>query len=301
VDAVTLGNEPDTIGAIDACTSVDVGDEFAVDLLVTDVSDIVAWELRLEFDSEIVNLTSVDYDQLLVSDEPGVTISPKLMDAESPDRVFLGAGEVRGEPDNGSGVLARLSMVAVSPGVSQLSIISQPSYRGPRLTNSLGGFISDSNGDGLWDGGVSNAQVTVGTSCSNVEPIPTSPHLPGNGTDSGNQGSDAGSSSVTAGVGLTIVGPPVPDDMTRDQTAGSGLAQNDESDSGNIADDPLEEGAQSGDPGDPTQDDKTSTVIGDDDADGGVSSLAIFVGAIALGAIALGAGTLFVFRRRGTW
>jgi hypothetical protein len=70
---------------------------------------------------------------------------------------------------DGSGVLARLTLEAAGPGVSDLSVRSVPTSAGapvgPVLTDSDAQHIGDSDGDSFFDGAILDAQVAVDESC----------------------------------------------------------------------------------------------------------------------------------------
>ncbi len=55
-DSVPDGNSATSLGSRDACVSVDAGDTFQFDIVVSDVDDLVAWELYLRFDPAIIEV-----------------------------------------------------------------------------------------------------------------------------------------------------------------------------------------------------------------------------------------------------
>lgn len=155
----------------DTCVEVDEGDEFAIDIFVTNADSLTAWELRVDYDPEVVSLESADYDYLLTASGGGVF--PSLFEKELEGRYFLAAAETR-NPDSGSGVLARLTLTALEKGTSAISITSSPNFYRPRLTGASGA-ISDSNGDGLWDGDLTGGKVAVDQRCTGSTPVKTPP------------------------------------------------------------------------------------------------------------------------------
>jgi len=80
-----------------------------------------------------------------------------------------------GEPDaadSGSGVLARLTLEALLPGIHAISVDAidldedgKPDI-GPTLTDDSGDHPGDSNSDGFFDGAISNAKVAVDRDCA---------------------------------------------------------------------------------------------------------------------------------------
>lgn len=171
LDMQPQNNTASRVAAVHPCTEVAVGDVFTADIWVSNVQKLMAWELRLDYDSSLVNLENADFNQFLVSTAPAGSIFPSLMDAETPNRYFLAAAEFNGTPDSGSGVLARLSLKAVGKGLGTVSIAASPSYLGPRLTAAGGVPIGDTSGDGIWDQPIVDGQVAVGQPCAPATPI----------------------------------------------------------------------------------------------------------------------------------
>ena len=94
----------------------------------------------------------------------------------------MGAADIRGAAEYGSGVLAQLTLRAKAAGVSLISIpqidIDDDGNvdMGPRLTSSNSGFIGDINGDDFFDGPITAGAVAVDQNCSAVEvPEPAPP------------------------------------------------------------------------------------------------------------------------------
>jgi hypothetical protein len=106
--------------------------------------------------------------------------SDSLPDQDGSYRVSAVDVAEPGAPDSGSGVLARLTLVAVSAGVSPASLPlidmtgdTRPDF-GPTLTDVAGKSIGDTNGDGLFDGPVAEAWIAVDTACpQQPPPLPT--------------------------------------------------------------------------------------------------------------------------------
>src|SRR3990172_7821725 len=75
-------------------------------------------------------------------------------------------------PDSGSGVLARLTLKALGPGASPLSVDKadlnsdgRPD-QGPILRDVAGDIIGDTDGDALFDGPSKGAEIRVGEPCA---------------------------------------------------------------------------------------------------------------------------------------
>ena len=217
LDAEPENNSATFVGAVQTCTEVQVGDQFAVDIYVSNVQGLAAWEIRIALDHEVVTIEDADYNFFLLSTPPSRNIYPSLFeidDLTTLDRYFLAAAEFKGKPDSGSGVLARLQLKAVGQGRSPLNIVSEPSYFRPRLTDGASQPIGDGDGDGLWDGAITSGEVTVGEACSPAPPpSPTPPpddDEPDPTPDAGNGGQ--GSSGTQDGAGSPpqlVLAPPL--------------------------------------------------------------------------------------------
>jgi hypothetical protein len=278
------------------CKAVNKGDEFDADVFVTNIQSLTAWELRIDYDPQVVSLDSADYNFLLVSS--GGSVFPSQFEVEKPGRKFLAAAEAH-FPDSGSGILARLHLKAVADGVSPIRIATNPAYYGPTLVGASGDYEGDTNGDNHWDGDVSGGSVAVGRSCSAATPFytpaPVSPGVtPNRGgvtpTPPGNGGSpDSGQSSPAAS--------PAPGDegdvlnvQPTDSASGGNSAESVASPASGQGNDP-ESGQQ---PGDGTSGGSTASAQGSDG--GGATTIVLIAGGFAFLAIAAGAAVLFLRR-----
>jgi hypothetical protein len=186
---VELGTDTDpesntatSLGSRDACVSVVAGDTFEFDIIVSDVDDLVAWELYLRFDPSIIEVVDADMDMFLANNPRSRLI--KKWEPVSDGQHFLGAADRSLLGQSGSGVLARLAFQAKAPGFSHVDI---PSIdfdgdgdidKGPRLTASGGVPIGDVTGDSVFDPRPHNAVIAVNESCDAAPPIPTPPPSP---------------------------------------------------------------------------------------------------------------------------
>ena len=155
---------------IATCAQVQPGDSFEADVFVSNALNLVQWELRVDFNPDVVSLESADYGYFLTASGGGI-MGP-LFDSESAGRRFLAAAEPK-YADTGSGVLARLHLVARAEGISPLSITSSPTIYGPRLVSAGSKPFADFNGDSIFDGALSGASVAVGMSCGASTPVVT--------------------------------------------------------------------------------------------------------------------------------
>ena len=181
VDADPTGNEATSLGPIDACVSVDTGDTSQVDVFITDVTDLLAWETYLVYDVSVVNVVSRDVMMFQAANAGSEVfdVSEGLPDIDGQYGVAAVDLAMPPAPDSGSGVLARLTLRAVGPGVSLLSLSpidvnedGRPDL-GPTLTDVEGEQISDRDADGFYDGPISNAQIAVDRVCPSGTPVAT--------------------------------------------------------------------------------------------------------------------------------
>jgi hypothetical protein len=153
--------------------SVSTGDTFDVDIFVTDVTDLLAWEVYFTYDSSIVNIVDHDVEMFQAGNEGSnvFDLSEVLPDL---DALYLLAAADLGDPpapDSGSGVLTRLTLKAVGPGISPARV-SPIDFNndgtmdlGPFLNDLHGKPIGDADNDGLFDGQISASQIAVDTAC----------------------------------------------------------------------------------------------------------------------------------------
>ncbi len=215
VDMLPENNAADFVGTVQTCSEAHMGDQIAVDIFVRDVQSLAAWEFRIAFDHNILNLetTENNFALFLLSAGTGGSIFPSLSERETLDRYFLAAADIRGEADSGSGVLARLQFTVAGEGRSPLAISSDPSFLRPRLTNGSGQTIADVDGDGLWDGGITGGEVAVGEPCSAPQPPQPTP------TPDAGSGSEPNPDSVTGGEAPTDT-----TDTSTDEASTTGVA-----------------------------------------------------------------------------
>jgi hypothetical protein len=302
-------NDASALGRLQPCTEAEVGAEFSADIFIANIPSLSAWELRLDYDPEVVRVESADYNQMLVSAQPSGAVFPSLFEVEKAGRHFMAATEINGTPDSGSGVLAHLSLRAIGPGESTLSLTNNATY-GPRITGAGGAPIGDDSGDGVWDGHLTQGVVHVGGDCPAATPIPTPVpgSTPGPGNSGGGDGSGSGgSASGDSSVAVVNVDPAEDEEASGSSSDGDTDGGEDSGDNSSESDDGASDDAVGSDgpgaaegedePGEPDAVQQDNP--GSDDS--GLGSLPLLIGGLALGAVLLGAGTLYVFRRRNTW
>ena len=176
------GNTATSLGARDACVSVHTDDTFEFDIVVSDVHELVAWELYLRFDPSIVEVVDADMDDTFLDSNPGSSLIKKSEFYVG--RHFLGAADRRLLGASGSGILARVTLHAKAPGTSNAEIFyfdfdgDGGDDFGPRLTDSEGTALGDVTGDRVFDGPTYHARIAVDESCDAAPPTPTLPPSP---------------------------------------------------------------------------------------------------------------------------
>jgi hypothetical protein len=186
VDADPTGNTATSLGPIDSCVSLSTGDTIQVDLFVTNVTDLLAWDTYFVYDTSIINIVSRDVMMFQAAnpDSNVFDVSENLPDIDG--RYEVAAVDIAEPPapDSGSGVLARLTLKAVGRGISPASLspidVNDDGTidLGPWLKDIEGKPISDLDEDGFFDGAISNAQIAVDTACPDSGPAAT-PSIPG--------------------------------------------------------------------------------------------------------------------------
>jgi hypothetical protein len=182
VDADPSGNTATSLGPIDRCIAVRTGDYIHVDIVVRDVQDLLAWEAYAIYDPSVLKLTDRDVRLFLAGNAGSNVFDASDAPPGTDGRYRVAAADIGDPPapDSGSGVLARLTLSALSPGVSLISLPrldfsgdGTPDI-GPILTALGGQRIGDSDGDSYFDGPIADAWIAVDTDCpQQPPPLPT--------------------------------------------------------------------------------------------------------------------------------
>lgn len=192
IDVDPTGNTATSLGTRQVCVEVDSGDTFDIDITAENVEDLSAWEAYLGFDNSIVHVVDRDVQMFLTSSPAANAFDLSASvphDSDTPYRV--GAANIADPPEgvSGSGVLARLTLEAVGPGVTELSIGMQQSdigqAAGPTLTDVNANQIGDSDGDAFFDAPILGANVAVDESCGDSGADGPITVLGGGGDDGG--------------------------------------------------------------------------------------------------------------------
>jgi len=198
IDTDPSGNQALSLGTIQACRNISLGQVIDLDLVVTGLDDLAAFEVYIKYDKNVVKFTKPgDSNQTPGSDAsrfmlqnaqpspPGnnvYNLSETLPDAQNDGLYRVSAADLaviegQGDPDpinhqHMDGVLVRLQLQGIGSGYSTLQI--RPinmgiGYVGPTLTDSYGHVIGDGNGDSFIDN-ATNATIVVGSgTCSDSD------------------------------------------------------------------------------------------------------------------------------------
>ncbi len=210
IDAGPEGNGPASLGQIEDCLEVGSGEQFQIDLVISDVEELLAWEIYIGYDPKVLEVTELDVDMFLAGNAGSSVfdVSDPLPDDDG--RVRVAAADISdpATPDSGSGTLARITMRALNDGESQIGILREDITDdgrldfGPFLREVSGEVIGDTNGDTFFDGPVQGATVAVGTSCPPGSLVAVSASNPAG--DGG--GSNDSWIFVAAGVTAAVLG-----------------------------------------------------------------------------------------------
>ena len=173
IDAGTIGNSGDSLGELEDCISVDAGDRFDIDVLILDVTDLLAWELSLDYDAAVLTVVGHDVKMFQSVNEGSspVDISARLPDDSGSHSLSAFESSDPLTPDSGSGVLARVTLEATAEGETELRFGERDANgdgtidRGTLLKDVNAESIGDTTGDGFFDGEVSTAIAVVGDDC----------------------------------------------------------------------------------------------------------------------------------------
>ena len=162
VDADPTGNTATSLGTIDPCISVSNGATFDVDIFIKDAADLQMWHVILRYDSSAINVVDRNVYMFLASNAGSDVGDLSFGDSGlsgAYDLLARDAAEEPGAHETGSGVLARLTLKAVAPGLTT-AMVEDPFLFPFHSVDST-----------------SNAWIAVDQSCPG-EPPPTSTATP---------------------------------------------------------------------------------------------------------------------------
>ena len=186
IDADPAGSTATSLGALDACRTVDPGSTFDIDIYITEAPDLLSWGAYLSYDK---NILRVDGHSLPFQEAQSNNVSDESDGTPDSDGLYRVGGidmnaNAAGSGTNGDGVLARITLSALQEGFSDLSIepidlngdgnLSNTSDIGPWLKNASGDLIGDADANGFFDGPIASADLFVGATDSDGDSLPDS-------------------------------------------------------------------------------------------------------------------------------
>jgi hypothetical protein len=216
IDIGTAGNSPTAIGDIENCLGVTAGDRFDVDVIIRDVTDLLAWEMSLDYDGAVLTVVDQDVKMFQGANEGSspVDISAKLPDDSGSHSLSAFESSDPPSPDSGSGVLTRVTFEATADGETEIHLGQRDANddgtldRGTLLKDVNAEVIGDTNGDGFFDGESEPALVVVGDDCPDGYRVAT---LAGESEDEGGAqawyvvGGVVAALAIVAGIALALL------------------------------------------------------------------------------------------------
>ena len=181
IDADPTGNTATTLGSIESCRSVTNGATFTVDFWLKDISSpaLDGFQGDLGYDPTRLNVTGYYIAALFMGSATEIwdwTATGEGQQDHIPDfdgKFRPAASEsTSGHPRTGSGVLARITFLAIADGTSPLTLEKV------KLSDPAGNPIGDTNEDFIFDGPISNAEIRIGEPCPTATATPTPTRTP---------------------------------------------------------------------------------------------------------------------------
>jgi hypothetical protein len=176
IDAIPTGNEADSIDSVDQCAAAEVGDVFDVDVVVQDIDDLLAFEVPLSYNQDVLKVT--DRNVRLFLEASGGQAFDGSSQTPNDDGAYVSAAVDTSDPlspESGTGVLVRITMEAVAAGNSALTLegidlnADDRPDRGILLRNAQSEIIGDEDSDSFFDGPITDAEIRVGGECSDED------------------------------------------------------------------------------------------------------------------------------------
>ena len=118
-------NTATSLGTVDRCISVSDGAVFDVDIFATDVIGLEVWNVAFHYDPSVVNVIGRDVQMFLAAGAASQVNDQSFGDPGLGgvyDLLASDVSEEAGAHESGSGVLARLTLKAVGPGVTTVAV-----------------------------------------------------------------------------------------------------------------------------------------------------------------------------------
>lgn len=173
IDAGIDGNSATAVGRIENCVAVKTGDRFQMDIVVQDITNLLAWEIPIDYDPEVVTVVGQDVKMFQQANAGSsvLDLSAKLPDDSGFHALAAFDSADPESPDSGSGVLARVTFEAAGAGDSPIRFGTRDVDsngmldRGSLIRDTATNIIGDSNADSFFDGEQADAQVVVDGEC----------------------------------------------------------------------------------------------------------------------------------------
>jgi hypothetical protein len=209
IDANPAANDATHVDSVQSCFAPAVGDTFAVDVVIEEVQELLAWQLYVEFDPALLEVVDrrVDMFQGANRGSSVYDVSDPVPGTASPYGIAAADVSDPPTPDSGTGVLGRLTFRAKAAGTSPLAFARQDVDddglvdRASFLRNIDSEPIGDEDGDTFFDGDANGAEISIGSECEDEGGT-----IVGNGLDEA--GDSVGTGiwiAVGAGAGLMLV------------------------------------------------------------------------------------------------
>lgn len=212
IDAGTDGNTATSVGKIENCVEVKTGDRFQMDVVVRDITDLLAWEIPIDYEPEVVTMVDQDVKLFQQANEGSsvLDLSSKLPDDSGFHSLAALDSADPESPDSGSGVLARITFEAVGAGDSPVRFGNRDYDsdgkldRGSLVRDVETNFIGDSNEDTFFDGTQADAEVVVDGDCP-AGSVVAQASIVGEPTQPSDGSSSAPWAAIGGGVAAAVV------------------------------------------------------------------------------------------------
>jgi hypothetical protein len=183
IDAGVSGNQAASVGSIENCIAVQKNDEFQMDLVIQNVTKLLAWDLYVQYDPSVLVVVDQN-DKLFQAANAGssvIDLAARVPDDSGLHELAAVDTSDPPTPDTGTGVLARVTFRAVGTGTSpvgfgKLDLDSNGILdKGTLLRDTDNNLIGDTNGDTFFDGPQTGSTVVVGGDCPPGSVVATAP------------------------------------------------------------------------------------------------------------------------------
>ena len=198
---------PASLPQFETCGEVLVGGQISIDFFILDVDNLIAFEADIQFDGQLVEVTSTN-TLLFMDSQGGSNITNLSQPTPDSDGLYETAAVEVGNTlgDTGYGVLSRVTFTGLSAGIADISLPnidfdSDGDFdTGVFLRDASLNALNDADSDGWYDGPYTNRQGTIVVGQDfDGDGIP-SPACPGSPVD--NCPNDPGSQADLDGDGL---------------------------------------------------------------------------------------------------